>query len=118
MAKTIELIKWKEFLKAFSEQNEGKPTRIGVFVPNDGSVDDFWIGDGLMFVGVDAYQDRGKMRVDIFFDNYSHSIDGVEKIVCINGDGSERGLDISDGSGETTVLRLEDWKFESEVNHG
>jgi hypothetical protein len=118
MAQVIDQANWSTFLKEYSERNEGKPTRIGVFEVGEGFSNDYWIEDGLPLVGLDAYPDRDKKRIDILFENYTHSIDDVAEVRCIDGPVNDQGLDIADKHGRITHLRFEDWlpKSEEESN--
>ena len=100
---------WPEFLRDYSKRNEDRPTRLGVFEYHNGAADDFWIEDGLPLMGLAAYSNKGAMHVDIMLKDYTHPIDGVERIVNVVGDSVEEGLDISDTDGRTTMLRFEDW---------
>ena len=114
MRKSIDKTEWTEFVRSYSARNSGRPTRLGVFEFRDGVADDYWIEDGLPLLALDSYPDqKGKTRIDILFDTYTHSIDGAESLACID-DAADHGLDITDDNGKTTVLRFEDWS----LNHG
>lgn len=114
MNRVINETDWTDFLKGYSSRNEFRPTRLGVFVSSEGNANDFWIEDGLPLVALDAYSHKDKMCVDILFDNYTHQIDGVARIVDIEGEGTDQGLDICDVKGRTTLLRFEDWPIKKE----
>ena len=101
-------------MKEYSLRNEGRPTRLGVFETSAGVANDYWIEDGLPLVGLDAYLNKGRTRVDILFENYTHSIDNAAKLVEVDGDETDHGLDISDAEGNTTLLRFENWPAKSE----
>ena len=114
MNTVIDSKNWAEFLKGYSERNEDRPTRLGVFERHNGNADDFWIEDGLPLMGLDAYPNKGAMHVDIMLKNYTHTIDGVARIVDLAGDSVDEGLDIWDTQGRTTILRFEDWPAKKE----
>jgi hypothetical protein len=119
MNEVIDQSNWAEFLKKYSERNEGKCTRMGVFDNSDGVTNDYWIEDGLPLIGLDSYSEKGRRRIDILFENYTHSIDDAAVLVSIGEAGADDGLDISDTRGVTTQLRIEDWKPNSnEQNNG
>jgi hypothetical protein len=100
---------WIPFLKKYNSRNQKRPTRLGVFEMSSGNANDFWIEDGMPLIAVDAYEDRGRTRVDLLFKDYAHPIEDVTRIVDIENYGQDQGLDIADRSGRTTVLRFEDW---------
>jgi hypothetical protein len=75
---------------------------------HQGVVNDYWIEDGLPLVAVDAYGDAATARVDMIFEDYTHSIDGVARLDTIK-EGADEGLDIADECGTTTQLRFEGW---------
>ncbi len=114
MNEEIEETRWPIFLREYSNRNQGRPTRLGVFGTSNGAANDYWIHDGVPVVALDAYSKNGNTTVDLFFHNYTHSIDGAAKVVHVEGDEKDDGLDISDAEGKTTVLRFESWKVESE----
>jgi hypothetical protein len=114
MNEIIDKTDWVDFLRGYSARNQGRPTRLGVFEESDGVINDYWIEDGLPLIAVDAYPDDGETTVDILFDTYTHSIDGAAKLVSIEGDGKDQGLDILDSDGKTTVMRFENWLSRSE----
>ena len=113
MNEAINETNWPVFLREYSNRNQGRPTRFGVFEASDGSTNDYWIHDGVPLVAIDAYNKKGKIRVDLFFPHYTHPIDGVARIVDI-GDGADHGLDILDLEGRTAIQRFEDWATKKE----
>ena len=113
MNEEINETSWPTFLREYSHRNHGRPTRLGVFGISNGVANDYWIHDGVPVVALDAYSKNGKTTVDIFFDNYTHSIDAAAKVVHVEDNGKDDGLDIMDAEGKTTVLRFESWKVES-----
>ena len=114
MNEEIEETNWAGFLREFSNRNQGRATRLGVFEASNGVANDYWIHDGVPVVALDAYTKNGKTKVDLFFHNYTHSIDDAAKLVHIEDDGKDNGLDILDAGGNTTVLRFENWQVGSE----
>lgn len=107
----IEKNGWTGFLHEYARRNEGEPTRVGVFESHDGVVHDYWLEDGLPLLGFDCYENRGKVHIDILFDNLTHSIDDAVMIVEWRGDeiGTDTGLDILDSDGRSTIIRFETW---------
>jgi hypothetical protein len=114
MKQIIKETNWRTFLREYSQRNQGRPTRLGVFETRDGVANDYWIEDGLPLVAFDVYPDNAKTKVDIVFENYTHSIDGASGLVSINGSGTDQGLDILDAEGKATIIRFENWPARSE----
>lgn len=114
MSEVINEMNWAAFLRDYSARNKGRPTRIGVFETSDGATNDYWIEDGLPLVALDAHHNNGKTSVDVFVGDYTHSIDVADKLVHIDDDEKDAGLDILDAHGNTTVIRFEDWPLKSE----
>ena len=96
---------WTRFLKFYGEQNEGRPTRLGIFENGH----DFWIEDGLPLSGIDFDADRGRLTIQIMLgDSMTHTIPDVRAArVFFSATEMNDGLDISDSEGKTTVLRFE-----------
>ena len=109
MSDIIDQSNWKSFLQNFAARNEGKPTRLGVMEMHDDVANDYWIEEGLPLVGLDVYPGKAGFRVDIIFDNFTHSIEGATKLVEIKRGEENYGLDILDVEGKAAVLRFEDW---------
>ena len=80
----------------------------------DGIANDYWIEDGLPLVALDTYTNNGKTRVDIVFESFTHTIEGVTRLSEIGDKGEDPGLDIAEEAGRTTVMRFEDWPLRSE----
>jgi hypothetical protein len=114
MSEIIDQTKWPLFLQEYGAQNKGRPTRLGVFEMPDGIANDYWIEDGMPLVALDTYTQNGKTRVDIVFENFTHSIDGVTALAEVGDRGADSGLDIAEEAGRTTVMRFEDWPLRSE----
>jgi len=108
MTKTVDRTEWPAYLRDYSERNKGRPTRLGLLKMHEGVVNDYWLEDGLPLVALDVYEDHARARVDMVFDDYTHTIDGVARLDTIQ-DSAGEGLDITDENGTTTQLRFEDW---------
>lgn len=99
---------WGKYLKFFTEQNVGRPTRIGVFEPAGGAADDYWIECGLPLVGLDLDTSKERPVVQIIVGTLTHEVPNAVKLnwhLTISGD--EDGLDVLDDGGRLTVLRFE-----------
>ncbi|MEK7856634.1 MAG: hypothetical protein AAB288_11130 [Acidobacteriota bacterium] len=97
------------FLGFYSEQNSGRPTRIGVFETIDGTTNDYWLENGLPFKGIDTDFSHGITVVEIILEGMTHVIRNVRKLSPIYSlDGGEEGMDIIATDGTTTILRYED----------
>ncbi len=114
MTEMIDQTKWAPFLQEYCAQHKGRPTRLGVFEMAKGIFNDYWIEDGLPLVALDTYTKDGKTRLDIIFENFTHSIAGVTKLDEIDVDGGDHGLDITEEEGRTTVMRFENWPITRE----
>ena len=114
MSEIINEARWADFLRDYSARNKGRPTRLGVFETRDGVANDYWIEDGLPLVALDVYPSHGETRIDIVFENYTHSINGVTGLVHVGADGKDHGLDVLDADGKTTIMRFENWPVKSE----
>jgi len=99
---------WTKFLKFFSEQNVGRPTRIGVFECDGDKVNDYWLENGLPLTGIDIDTKKELPSVQITVGNFTHEVkDAVKLLFHFSLAGDEDGLNISCGNGQTTVLRFE-----------
>lgn len=99
---------WAKFLEFFSEQNAGRPTRIGVFETVGDTVNDYWLEDGLPLVGIDMDTSSKQPSIQIIVGSMTHEVKHVLKVVFrlgINGD--EDGIDVVNTEGQTTILRFE-----------
>lgn len=99
---------WTKFLKFFSEQNEGRPTRIGVFECDRDKVNDYWLEDGLPLVGIDIDTKGERPSVQIIVGNFTHEVkDAVKLVFRLGVEADEDGMDVSNAAGQTTILRFE-----------
>lgn len=99
---------WAKLLESFSEQNAGRPTRIGVFETIGNTVNDYWLEDGLPLVGIDIDTGGELPSIQIIVGSFTHEIKEALNIVFrvgINGD--EDGMDVTNAAGQTTILRFE-----------
>ena len=105
------------FLRYFSEVNEMRPTRMGVFEDGPDAVIDYWLEDGLPLVGIDVdNHDGDKMSIIILLSNiegtdkshFSHVINDAKFVrLNLSKDGQSDGIDIASFDGSTTVLSFE-----------
>ena len=99
---------WTKHLKFFSEQNAGRPTRLGVFEPSSGVAADYWIECGLPLFGVDMDIRGDAIGVQIKIGSLTHETKNVVKLSFqLTASGEEDGLDVLDADGRLTVLRFE-----------
>ncbi len=97
-----------KFIEIFNDQYQGRPTRLGVFERENGVMNDYWIESGLPLNGL--YLDcRGRLpALRINMGTFSHEIVNILQItVTLTVSGDEDGINVLDGSGRTTVLRIE-----------
>lgn len=99
---------WAKFLKFFSEQNAGRPTRLGVFESDGDVVNDYWLENGLPLVGVDIDTKKEMPSVEITVGSFTHEVkDAVKLKFHFSLDGTEDGIDLSCANGQTTIMRFE-----------
>ena len=99
---------WATFLKFYSEQNEGRKTRLGVFENAGDVVNDYWIEDGLPLSGIDIDVNGELPTIEVMLGSYSHSVSNAKSLqVHYSLEGDEDGVDITGDDGKTTVLRFE-----------
>jgi hypothetical protein len=111
MSEIIARSEWPEFLRSYTQKNNGRPTRLGVFEKRDGFFDDYWLEDGLRLIGVDVDQHDDRTRIEIVLENYTHSVGDANEVRFINNPNTgEEGLDILEKNESTTVLRFENVK--------
>lgn len=109
-----------EFLRFFSEINNMRPTRMGVFEEGGDLVVDYWLEDDLPLAGIDVEsQAGGKVSIQILLGNkegtekshYTHVVDNVRLVKYLVGNGNQSDvLEISGHDGNTTVLNFENEK--------
>lgn len=99
---------WAKFLMFFSEQNSGRPTRLGVFERSGDVVNDYWLENGLPLVGVDIDPKKELPSIQITVGDLTHEVsDAVRLQFHFSLAGDEDGIDISCATGQTTILRFE-----------
>ena len=89
------------FLKLFSEQNGGRPTRLGVFEGEPGAMTELWIEDNLPLAGIDFELGDAAEHGSLHF---THTVADARFVKIVL---SANGCDIEDSQGKTTVLRFE-----------
>ena len=109
---------WSSFLALFLDRNQGKPSRLGVFVGEDRGIQDFWIEDGLPLRSVTVEPREGSADVEMVFGSktgseetaFTHHIAAARSIRFGLGLGEyEDTLEITDDSNNTAVLRFEEF---------
>ena len=99
---------WSDFLKFYSEQNEGRPTRLGVFEYQSDIFNDYWLEAGLPFTGIDIDAREQMPAIEIMLGDYTHAVKNVKQLkIHFSFEGDEDGIDILDAEGKTTILRFE-----------
>lgn len=101
-------LEWAKYLKFFTEHNIGRPTRLGLFERIGDTVIDYWLENGLAFIGVDIDPSEDSGSIQIFVGEMEHVIREPQQIKFIlSRSGAEDGIDITGGDGRTTILRFE-----------
>ena len=108
---------WAKILKFFSDQNQGRLTRLGVFKDANDAATDEWIEIGLPLLGIDADTREGSAAaVEIMLGDtaqkdarhYTHNILNAQQVrLYFSPDGSRDAVKIEDAEGTMTVLRFE-----------
>ena len=107
---------WTKFLTFFSEQNSGRPTRLGVFERNGIVVNDYWLENGLPLLGIDIEAKKELPAIQIMVGDLTHEItDAVKLLFHFSVAGDEDGIDISCATGQTTILRFENKRIENQA---
>lgn len=117
MSKTETQHNWSAYLENFSRQNKARPTRIGVFEGEPGSMTDYWLEDGLPLEGIDL-DTRGNTSpaIQIMLGKseetdtraFTRTITNARSIkIILSAGGESDGLEIEDDQGAVTVLRFE-----------
>ncbi len=117
MKATTKKTNWTEFLNIFSEQNNKRPTRLGVFEGQPGEMTDYWLEDGLPLTGIDIdthNQDAPTIEIMVGGDQadgsnaMTHVIREAQSAkIILSMNGTDDGLEIKDNEGRTTFLRFE-----------
>jgi hypothetical protein len=107
--KTPEMkLEWAKYLKFFTEQNRGRPTRLGVFERDGDIVIDYWLESGLAFIGADLDPSSESVSIQILIGEMEHVVSESQQLkFVLSRSGDEDGIDITDSHGRTTVLRFE-----------
>lgn len=110
---------WDDFLRLFLEQNNLRPTRLGVFVRKGDSIEDYWLEDGLPLTGIIVeMNDENMPNIQIMLGDkiaettghFTHSIRNAKQIKFeLNFDADNDGLEITDSEGKIAVLRFENF---------
>jgi len=99
---------WSKYLRFFTEQNKGRPTRLGVFERDGENVVDYWLESGLEFTGMDIDFSNACKSIQILVGELEHVVKDSQQIkFVLSRFGDEDGVDITDADGRTTVLRFE-----------
>jgi len=99
---------WTAFLKFYSEQNEGRMTRLGLFEPAGNAVTDYWLESGLPLRGIDIDTGGEHRTIQIMVGDLTHTVSDPQKLVFqFTSSGDEDGIDVADADGRTTILRFE-----------
>ena len=107
---------WSVFLKHFSEQNQNRMTRIGVYEGEPGEMSDYWLEDGLPLAGVDVdTHSKDAPVIEIMLGDraddsrhLTHTVHNTRFVrIVLSASGEADGLDIENFEG-TTILRFED----------
>ncbi|NOT46832.1 MAG: DUF5335 family protein [Acidobacteria bacterium] len=98
---------WASFLKFYTKQNRGRPTRLGLFEHQSDGFNDYWLEAGLRFEGIDVDTRSETPNIEIVLENYEHTVAGVKELKANFSTDDNEGLDIVDSEGNTTLLRFE-----------
>ena len=99
---------WNSRISAFNSENAGRPTRLGVFETDNGSVNDYWLENGLPLRGVTFEEHSGRISAEVLLDGFTHVVENTDRIELIYGtDGVNDGLNVIDSEGRTSILRFE-----------
>jgi hypothetical protein len=99
---------WGRFIKFYSEQYVGRPTRLGVFERSRNIANDYWIESGLPLTGLDIDTHNEKVAIQIELDSFTHQVNHPVLLAFhFSHSGEEDGIDITSLDGTTTILRFE-----------
>ena len=100
---------WEPFLRLYSETNEGRPTRIGVFERREDELTDYWLESGLPLVGIDSDHTNGDRSVQIMVGEMTHTIQDAKRITFhVDAGTGTDGIDVVGSDGRVTILRFEE----------
>ena len=100
--------RWRAQLTIFSEENLGRPTRLGVFEPATEGMMDYWLENGLALREVVFEEHKGAKSIEIILDGFTHTIRQVKRLELLFGEEAEDGLNVIDVNGRTSILRFEE----------
>lgn len=105
---------WTPFFKLFSEQNNGRSTRLGVIENASVATIDYWIEDNLPLAGIDVdARDEAATTIEIMLGeagshHLTHTVNKARFVkIVLSISGEADGLEIENVEGKTTVLRFE-----------
>ena len=100
---------WSPYCTTFSEQNAGRKTRLGVFERKGSMLHDYWLENGLPFRAIYIKRSSDTTSLFIAVGELNHEVKNVDKLnFRFTSEGEEDGIDVTDFSGCTTVLRFEE----------
>ncbi len=88
---------WAKFTEVFNEKYNGRATRLGLFERQHNITTDYWLENGLPFVGV-GIDNQGELpEVRISIGTLSHAVtDAVSLSFKLTADGEGDGLEVQD----------------------
>jgi len=99
---------WNSRVSVFNAENAGRPTRLGVFERSNGSVNDYWLENGLTLRGVSFEERNDHVVAQILLDGFTHVVENAERIELVYGsNGFDEGLNVIDSEGRTAILRFD-----------
>ncbi len=105
--KQSEKHEWAKYIRFYNNQNQGRPTRLGVFERDGGVTLDYWLESGLPLAGIDIDAHADLPFIQITFAKLTHRVaDAASLTFHLSASGDEDGLDILDSTGRVTVLRF------------
>ena len=99
---------WNASVSDFNSKNAGRATRLAVFEPSNGPVNDYWLENGLALRGVVFEEHNGRIAAEILLDGFTHVVEDADRLELIYGSTClDDGLNVVDSDGKTSVLRFE-----------
>lgn len=99
---------WDRYLAFFAKEWSGRPTRLGVFEPNQNAADDYWLECGVPFDSWTMDTKAGHRTLHLQLGRLRHEIREPRQITFhLTIDGQEDGIDVLDSQGRKTILRFE-----------